>query len=411
MALSMPGAVFASLTAEEAMKAYHEKRYAEALPLFLNVLSENPRDPAVHNHLTLILKEIGRREKNRVQEDRLDILGQASRRLESGRLDAAPIQAAILETTQAEQREREERWQAWCEQAEADMQMGHLFEAHDRVLRVLAENPRHILAQRQLSDLQIRLRKALDEKTAAAPEERFAWQGFYAYGQADFDSAVAAWAKSLDIIRQSYDRATALQHLAALKFGAYYRAAQARVEKNREIARSHALFSQASEALSHHHFKDAVQLFHSLAVIDPAYSHLKESLARAEAGLEQERAMRLGESKRQDVSRFVDQGKEALSRGLYTDAERYFVHALAVDPDHSTAKDYLSMVRSEIHLRHDPKAAQRHYEAGLVAYAAGKLDDAVREWTIAIRMNPGHVKASNALSKVQKELALNREVP
>jgi tetratricopeptide (TPR) repeat protein len=212
----MPGALFASLDPEDAMKAYQEKRYAEALPLFLNLLSENPQSPAIHRYLALTLQEISRQERNRIQADRLDILGRASRRLESGRLDPAPIDAAILETTQAEQRQREERWQAWCEQAEVEIQMGHLFSAHDLVLKVLAENPRHVNAQRQLSDLQIHLRQALDEKTAAAPEERFAWEGFYAYGQADFDSAVAAWTKSLDIIRQSYDRTTALQHLAAL---------------------------------------------------------------------------------------------------------------------------------------------------------------------------------------------------
>ena len=66
------------------------------------------------------------------------------------------------------------------------------------------------------------------------------------------------------------------------------------------------------------------------------------------------------------------------------------------------------MVKAEMQKRHDPKAAQMHYEAGLVAYASGKLDEALREWHIATRMNPNHEKALNALSKVQKELALNK---
>jgi tetratricopeptide (TPR) repeat protein len=148
-----------------------------------------------------------------------------------------------------------------------------------------------------------------------------------------------------------------------------------------------------------------------VTVINPVYPQVGELLARAEAGLERERTARLGESQRRQVSRLTDLGKEALGRSLYNQAERYFVQALAIDPDHPEAKDYLSTTRLEIQRRHDPKAAQRHYETGLVAYAAGRLDDAVREWNLAVRMNPGHVKASNALSKVQKELALNREVP
>ena len=69
------------------------------------------------------------------------------------------------------------------------------------------------------------------------------------------------------------------------------------------------------------------------------------------------------------------------------------------------------MARAEMERRHDPKAAQMHYETGLVAYASGKLEDAIREWKIAVRMDPQHVKAKNALVKAQKELALDREAP
>ena len=61
--------------------------------------------------------------------------------------------------------------------------------------------------------------------------------------------------------------------------------------------------------------------------------------------------------------------------------------------------------------RYDPRAAQLHYEAGLVSYASGKLDDAMREWRMATRLDPAHEKAASALSKVQKEIVRNREVP
>ena len=81
---------------------------------------------------------------------------------------------------------------------------------------------------------------------------------------------------------------------------------------------------------------------------------------------------------------------------------------LLVDPSNPTAGSYLTAVQAEIQRLHDPQAAQAHYEAGLIAYASGKLDEAVREWRIATRMNPQLEKAQNALAKVQKELALNR---
>lgn len=69
------------------------------------------------------------------------------------------------------------------------------------------------------------------------------------------------------------------------------------------------------------------------------------------------------------------------------------------------------MAQAEINKTHDPKGAQMHYEAGLIDYASGKLEDAVREWRMTLRMDPEHEKASNALNKVQRELALYREPP
>jgi len=52
----------------------------------------------------------------------------------------------------------------------------------------------------------------------------------------------------------------------------------------------------------------------------------------------------------------------------------------------------------------DVKSAQRHYTTGLVAYAQGRLREAIREWDLALRLNPGHEKARLARRKAKKEL-------
>ncbi len=93
----------------------------------------------------------------------------------------------------------------------------------------------------------------------------------------------------------------------------------------------------------------------------------------------------------------------------YAEAQDAFHTVLSLDPSNPTAGSYLTAVQAEIKRLHDPQAAQAHYEAGLIAYASGKLDEAKREWHIAVRMNPQNEKAQNALAKVQKELALNRD--
>lgn len=53
----------------------------------------------------------------------------------------------------------------------------------------------------------------------------------------------------------------------------------------------------------------------------------------------------------------------------------------------------------------DTAGATARYSEGLVLYAQGKLADAARIWEIALRLDPGHLKARKALDKVREELS------
>jgi tetratricopeptide (TPR) repeat protein len=133
-------------------------------------------------------------------------------------------------------------------------------------------------------------------------------------------------------------------------------------------------------------------------------------LARSEAAMESDRASRLGATKQQEVEITLQAGIAALEAQRFREARKHFEQTLRLDPSHMSAHSYMKMAEAEMIRRQDPQAAQMHYEAGLIAYASGKLDEAVREWRITLRMNPGHEKARIALGKVQKELAMNRTV-
>lgn len=51
----------------------------------------------------------------------------------------------------------------------------------------------------------------------------------------------------------------------------------------------------------------------------------------------------------------------------------------------------------------DPEGADKHYQEGLILYAQGKSFDAEKEWELAIRLNPNHIKAQKALNKLREE--------
>jgi tetratricopeptide (TPR) repeat protein len=395
----------------QGVQAYHERRYADAMAVFLQILGQDPGNSQAHTYTALIAQNLRTRYQTETRDARLHVLADSSSRLESGHLNSKPLDDAILDTTQAEERGRQERWKSLCEEAEVEAQLGHLVTAHDRVLRVLGENSSYPPAQQVLSELQVRLYRLLSSGQVERAEERYVLEGYYAYGQAEYETAAAAWSKADTLIRQSYPSAEAAQHFAALRFIPYFQIAQAHVDDSQRTAKLHQAFQLAVSAYERGEYEPALEQFRQIAILNPDYPLLGDHLARAESAVERERGRKLGEKKQQEITQWMARGTAALEQARFSEAQQAFETVLSIDPTHKQAQNYREMVLAEIHKRHDPRAAQQHYEVGLIAYASGKLEEAIREWTIATRMNPNHEKAAHALSKVQKELALNRELP
>jgi tetratricopeptide (TPR) repeat protein len=383
--------------------------WKEEVGAFLDVLTRDPRHSQAHAYIEKTLRQAQLRRNIRVKEERLKVLSGAARRLETVWVDIRPLENAILETTDQEERLRQQRWDAECEEADMEMHLGHFLSAHERVFRVLAEHPGHIRAQQLLAELQGRLQPVLKNGSLLTSEERFSLEGFDAYGRADYETAAAAWKKALALLQQSYSPAQLPQRLAALHFEPYWKTALGHISERRLTAETQSLFQRASALYAQGRFADALHVFRKTAVLNPDYPQLGSYLAQTEAALEKDRARRLGEQKQKEIARLFEKGFALLQSERYGDAERALQQVVSMDPAHVQARSYLALVQTELHRRHDPKAADQHYEAGLIAYAGGKLEEAVREWSRAIRLNPSHPKALYARAKVQKELALSDE--
>jgi tetratricopeptide (TPR) repeat protein len=57
----------------------------------------------------------------------------------------------------------------------------------------------------------------------------------------------------------------------------------------------------------------------------------------------------------------------------------------------------------------DAQGADKKYNEGLVLYAQGKTEDAIRVWEIAIRLNPNHEKTGIAIEKARIEIELRKK--
>ena len=390
-------------------QAFQEQRWLDAMADFVAVLQQDPGNAQAHSYVALTIREIEAHHHAAVQEARLRLLNAASKRLEDNWQDPVKIENAISDTTQAEERARRERRQAWCEEAKVERQLGHLPAANALVLRVIAEDPSHREAQQELSELQSAIHRVLETGSDLSVSERYALQGFYAYGQADYAAAADAWGKARALIRQTVPSVEAAKQLAALHFEAYAQRAQDEVDQAKRREEIRMRFARGTDLYQKGRYGQALETFRQVALADPEYPPLAFYLVQAEAKAEQERTRLLSEQKRREIALAFEKGLRCLEHEQYIEAEQAFRRTLALDPSHPQAGSYLTVAQAEIQRRHDPRAAEQHYEAGLIAYAGGKLEEALREWNIATRMNPQHQKALNALAKVQKELAFSKE--
>jgi tetratricopeptide (TPR) repeat protein len=401
------------LTADmsRAVLAIEEQRWTAAMDELIGELEQNPRNAEARSYVTLVARQIANSQRADRREQRLALLEESSKHLEANRQDAAMLQAAIVDTTQAEQRARDERLRLRVEEARMKRESGQLLAANDLILQVIAENSSYAEAQRELSEVQIRLREALDRGGFGSIVERYAYEGFYAYGQADYEGAVTAWRKARAILTPDGSSQETMRRLSAYRFGPYEKLAQAAVDDQKRVAQVRRLFDQAMDLYKRGQFTQALEAFRQVAIHDPEYPLLGHYLVKAEAEAEKERIARIGEQRLKEVQMAMQKGMAALMKENYSESIGWFEKAVSLDPSHAQARSYLATAKSDQQRRHDPKAAQARYEAGLVAYASGKLDEAAREWRMALRLSPEHAKAQMALTKVQKELAMNQELP
>jgi tetratricopeptide (TPR) repeat protein len=173
-------------------------------------------------------------------------------------------------------------------------------------------------------------------------------------------------------------------------------------------------------------YAEALTRFRQAAIADPETHHLAAYMVHAEHEADRAEAIRLGAAKEILFQESVTEGKESLENERYEQAEQAFKKALAIKPDNVEAQGLLARAidapraarrtvphrtakaGGSVHdtAAPDPLAAQRHYQAGLVAYAKHDLQEARKEWLLTARLDSRHPKVFQAINRVDQELTL-----
>ena len=393
------------------VQAYQEERLKTALGHFIQALQIDPANHEAQTYVKLIAQKLQERQARRAREEEVFILTATSKLLEDRRMDTRPIDQDLRQVVAAQtEREAAER-HATCTEAQMEAQLGRLPAANDLVLQVIVQNPNDAEAQRLLSDLQSQIRQTLDSGKDLSVPERRTLEGFYAYGQADFASASAAWGQARGALEQSLPAPEAAHQVALLHFASYEKIARAHVDEELEAARIRVLFADGVAAYDKQDFDKSLGAFRQVALACPTYPQLGQYLVQSEAAVERKRTSDLTDVKRTQTAQSFAKGLASLEKEEYAQAKSYFEEVLALDPAHPQAKLYIQQIDTQKNRRVDPAAAQQHYEAGVIAYVGGDSEQAVREWHIAERLDPDNTKIADAVHKVERELVLSKELP
>jgi len=121
------------------------------------------------------------------------------------------------------------------------------------------------------------------------------------------------------------------------------------------------------------------------------------------------------------ISNLAKSGKTAYDDGKYVNAKNIFSELLGLDPGNESAGEYIE--KCDMKLVKTKKTAKKakpaekpaviikdtgnieeHYQQGLIYYAGGQLELAVKEFEHTLRIDPEHKRAKQALEKVKSEI-------
>jgi len=116
-----------------------------------------------------------------------------------------------------------------------------------------------------------------------------------------------------------------------------------------------------------------------------------------------------------EVQRYWEQGFSYYREGQYEEAIAEFEKILKLDPSHSQARLLIIELEARMQEKTQPRKikdmeeSQRHYTKALSAYMQGHLEEAIKEWEEALKLNPGNLTIESWLDAARRELELKRK--
>ena len=325
-------------------RAFKDGQYKEALDLFMQVLIAEPGNRKAGVYIRKSADEILRPKIEKINQQRQAMVFDARNLIfaRQKEYDVGALYAAAVKNYKKE----------------------NYLRASDNFRKIMSVSGGYKDTEKYFNLIENKMYQNSKMGTSSDAESLTYAQGYIDWWSKEIRKAVNEWEKSLALnprnkeVQEYYGKGKEILEMASRK------EYQAQIE-----AKLLAAFEAAEKLYGGKKYVDAIKRYESVISISEA-TPISTSLqwsADARSGIE----------------RSLDRLKEMTVKAKKTEEK------------------YVEEKKAEVI---DVKSAQRHYTSGLVAYAQGRLREAIREWELALRLNPGHEKADLALRKAKKEL-------
>ena len=162
----------------------------------------------------------------------------------------------------------------------------------------------------------------------------------------------------------------------------------------REIEQCNIAFSTGKKAYEEGNYSDAVDFLEQALEYDN--DHIEAAQLRNSA----QKKLRIAE-----ITGLYTNGLVSMKKGRYQTAVNYFKKVLEINPDHDHAKNYHDLAEKSYEKQATTRiAVDEAYKRGLQMYEKWQYDEAVRNLEEALALNPNHKEAHQFLEQAKARL-------
>jgi tetratricopeptide (TPR) repeat protein len=112
------------------------------------------------------------------------------------------------------------------------------------------------------------------------------------------------------------------------------------------------------------------------------------------------------ETKGKATKRYWGKGFGYYQKGEYEKAIAEFEKILELEPTHPQSKRLIKQAKEKLQQKIQVEEVEKHYTQGLKAYHAGRLEEAIKELEIALKLDPKNEEIRILLERTKKEIQL-----